>query len=137
MVLITDSKLTSEVDMTTKGMAKLKGWIEVGTNTFMPLKTFEKYSLDSELTAEEKQKLYNSGDSHTQLYETLKRSKKKLNLSPLNSPKEGIQEHSEASQAKWSDEEIKAVNPVFIDERLEKIKHLHPQQLDERKNEWI
>ena len=123
--------------MTTPGIAKLKGWIEVGSNTFMPLKTFQKYVQDNELTTEEKQQLYNAGDNHTHLYETFKRSKKLLNLSPLNGSKEATQQHSEPAQVKWSDEEIQAVDPVFIDERLEKIKHLHPQQIEEKQNEWI
>ena len=116
----------------------LKGWMETGTNTFMPKKTFEKYSLDKELTADEKQKLYNSGDRHSQLYETFKTRKKQLHLRPRDGFEQTKQQPQEAALTRqWSEEEVKELDPVFIDERLEKIKHLHPEQLDKRQDEWI
>jgi transketolase len=121
--------------VTTKQIAQLKGWIEVGTNTFMPKKTFEKYSFDKELTSEEKQKLFNSGDRHPKLYEALKARKKQVHKRPTNGSEKTKQQPQETATRSWSEEELKELNPVWIDERLEKIKHLHPQQLDNRRDE--
>ena len=119
--------------MTTKQQAQLKGWLETGTDTYMPKKTFEKYSLDNDLTGDEKQKLYNSGDRHTQLYETFKSRK----ISVHNGSGTGLNEAKQQSQSEptqreqgWSDEEIQAINPTFIDPRIESLKHLHPHQLN-------
>ena len=116
--------------MTTKGIAQLKGWIEVGTNTFMPKKTFEKYSLDNELTADEKQKLYNSGDRHSQLYEALKARKKQVHKRPTNGSEKTKQQPEETASPSWTDKEIQDLNPSFIDPRIEALKHLHPNQLN-------
>ncbi len=113
----------------------LKGWIEVGTNTFMPKKTFEKYSLDNELTADEKQKLFNAGDRHSQLYETFKSRKRQVHSGSTDRSKQTKQQPQETASRSWTEEELKELNPVWIDERLEKIKHLHPQQLDNRRDE--
>ena len=66
--------------MTTKQQAQLKGWMETGTDTYMPKRTFEKYSLDNELTTDEKRKLYNSGDRHTAIYESIKSRKRSIDL---------------------------------------------------------
>ena len=121
--------------VTTKGIAQLKGWIEVGTNTFMPKRTFEKYSLDNELTADEKQKLFNAGDRHSQLYETFKSRKRQVQSGSTDRSKQTKQQPQETASRSWTEEELKELNPVWIDERLEKIKHLHPQQLDNRRNE--
>ena len=119
--------------MTTKQQAQLKGWLETGTDTYMPKKTFEKYSLDNDLTGDEKQKLYNSGDRHTQLYETFKSRK----ISVHNGSGTGLNEAKQQSQSEptqreqgWSDEEIQVINPTFIDSRIESLKHLHPHQLN-------
>ena len=119
--------------MTTKQQAQLKGWLETGTDTFMPKKTFEKYSLDKELTGDEKQKLYNSGDRHTQLYETFKSRKRSIHNGSgtgLNEAKQQSQSESTQREQGWSDEEIQAINPTFIDPRIESLKHLHPHQLN-------
>ena len=119
--------------MTTKSIAQLKGWMEVGTNTFMPKKTFEKYSLDNELTGDEKQKLYNSGDRHSQLYENFKSRKRSVrdgSRAGLNEAKQQPQSSTTESKPGWSDEEIQAINPSFIDPRIESLKHLHPHQLN-------
>ena len=72
----------------------------------MPTKTFEKYSLDNELTGDEKQKLYNSGDRHSELYETFKARKKQLHLRP----RDGFE------QTKQQPQEINVTNtkPTFI-----------------------
>ena len=121
--------------VTTKGIAQLKGWIEVGTNTFMPKRTFEKYSLDNELTADEKQKLFNAGDRHSQLYETFKSRKRQVHIGSTDRSKQTKQQPQETASRSWTEEELKELNPVWIDERLEKIKHLHPQQLDNRRDE--
>ena len=119
--------------MTTKQQAQLKGWLETGTDTYMPKKTFEKYSLDNELTGDEKQKLYNSGDRHTQLYETFKSRKISVHNGSgtgLNEAKQQSQSESTQREQGWSDEEIQAINPTFIDPRIESLKHLHPHQLN-------
>ena len=108
--------------VTTKQQAQLKGWLETGTDTFMPKKTFEKYSLDNELTGDEKQKLYNSGDRHTQLYETFKSRKRSIHNGSgtgLNEAKQQSQSESTQREQGWSDEEIQAINPTFIDPRIE------------------
>lgn len=119
--------------VTTKQQAQLKGWLETGTDTYMPKKTFEKYSLDNELTGDEKQKLYNSGDRHTQLYETFKSRKRSIHNGSgtgLNEAKQQSQSESTQREQGWSDEEIQAINPTFIDPRIESLKHLHPHQLN-------
>ncbi len=119
--------------MTTKQQAQLKGWLETGTDTYMPKKTFEKYSLDNDLTGDEKQKLYNSGDRHTQLYETFKSRKISVHNGSgtgLNEAKQQSQSESTQREQGWSDEEIQAINPTFIDPRIESLKHLHPHQLN-------
>ena len=119
--------------MTTKQQAQLKGWLETGTDTYMPKKTFEKYSLDNELTGDEKQKLYNSGDRHTQLYETFKSRKRSIHNGSgtgLNEAKQQSQSEPTQREQGWSDEEIQAINPTFIDPRIESLKHLHPHQLN-------
>lgn len=111
----------------------LKGWIEVGTNTFMPKKTFEKYSLDKELTADEKQKLYNSGDRHSQLYETFKTRKRSVrdgSGAGHNEAKQQLQSSTSTRQKNWTDKEIQELSPAFIDPRIESLKHLHPHQLN-------
>lgn len=119
--------------MTTKQQAQLKGWLETGTDTYMPKKTFEKYSLDNDLTGDEKQKLYNSGDRHTQLYETFKSRKRSVHNGSgtgLNEAKQQSQSEPTQREQGWSDEEIQAINPTFIDPRIESLKHLHPHQLN-------
>ena len=108
----------------------LKGWMETGTNTFMPKKTFEKYSLDKELTADEKQKLYNSGDRHSQLYENFKSRKKQLHKRSTNRSEQTKQQPQETASRSWTDKEIQELNPSFIDPRIESLKHLHPHQLN-------
>ena len=120
--------------MTTKNQAYLKGWMETGVDTYMPKKTFEKYSLDNELTGDEKQKLYNSGDRHTKLYETFKSRKRSIHNGSGTGLNEAKQQPQETASRSWKEEELKELNPIFIDERLEKIKHLHPQQLDNMRN---
>ena len=122
--------------MTTKQQAYLKGWVETGIDTYMPQRTFEKYILDNDLTADEKQKLYNSGDRHKEQYETFKSRKRQVHSGSTDRPKETKQQPQETAPVrKLSEQEIKELNPVWIDERLEKIKHLHPQQLDNRRDE--
>ena len=109
--------------------------MQTGTNTFMSKQTFEKYSLDKDLTADEKRQLYNSGDRHTAIYEGLKSRKRQVHSGSRDRPKETKQQPQETASSSWTEEELKELNPVWIDERLEKIKHLHPQQLDNRRNE--
>ena len=104
----------------------LKGWIEVGTNTFMPKKTFEKYSLDKELTSEEKQKLFNSGDRHPMLYEALKARKKQVHKRPTNGSEKTKLHSQETASRSWTDKEIQDLSPSFIDPRIEALKHLYP-----------
>ena len=119
--------------MTTKNISRLKGWMETGTNTFMPKKTFEKYSLDKELTADEKQKLYNSGDRHSQLYETFKSRKRSVrdgSGAGHNETKQQLQSSTPTRQKNWTDKEIQELSPAFIDPRIESLKHLHPHQLN-------
>ena len=111
----------------------LKGWMETGTNTFMPKKTFEKYSLDNELTGDEKQKLYNSGDRHSQLYETFKSRKRSVrdgSGAGHNEAKQQLQSSASTRQKNWTDKEIQELSPAFIDPRIESLKHLHPHQLN-------
>ena len=121
--------------MTTKQQAQLKGWMETGIDTYMPKKTFEKYSLDKDLTTDEKRKLYNSGDRHSAIYESLKSRKRQVHSGSTDRPKETKQQPQETASSSWTEEELKELNPVWIDERLEKIKHLHPQQLDNRRDD--
>ena len=111
-------------------MARLKGWIQVGNDTYMPTKTFEKYSLDNELTGDEKQKLYNSGDRHSELYETFKARKKQLHLRPRDGFEQTKQQPQETASRGWTDKEIQDLSPSFIDPRIESLKHLHPHQLN-------
>ena len=84
-----------------------------------------------------KKKLYNSGNRHSELYETFKARKKQLHLRPRNGFEQTKQQPQETTSRSWTEEEVKELAPVLIDERLEKIKHLHPQQLNNRQNEWI
>ena len=122
--------------MTTKHQALLKGWMETGTNTFMSKQTFEKYSLDKDLTTDEKRQLYNSGDRHAAIYEGLKSRKRQVHSGSTDRPKETKRQPQKAAPVRQlSEQELKELNRVWIDERLEKIKHLHPQQLDNRRNE--
>ena len=124
--------------MTTKRMAMLKGWMQTGTNTYMPRKTFEKYSMDNELTNDEKQNLYNAQDEHATVYEDIKARNRRIHLRPRTGSEQTKQQPQKAAPSRHlSEQEIQELNPVWIDERLEKLKHLHPQQLDEKRNkEW-
>ena len=119
--------------MTTKQQAQLKGWMETGTDTYMPKRTFEKYSLDKELTTDEKRKLYNSGDRHTAIYETLKSRKRSIpngSRAGHNEAKQQLQSSTTTRQKNWTDKEIQELSPAFIDPRIESLKHLHPHQLN-------
>ncbi len=133
MQLTTDLQTQWEEErelVTTKGIAQLKGWIKVGAETYMPKKTFEKYSLDKELTSEEKQKLFNSGDRHPKLYEALKARKKQVHKRPTNGSEKTKQQPEETASRSWTDKEIQDLSPSFIDPRIESLKHLHPHQLN-------
>ena len=120
--------------MTTKQQAYLKGWMETGTETYMPKKTFEKYSLDKELTADEKRKLYNSGDRHTAIYESIKSGKRSIRNGSGAGHNEAKQQQLQSStptrQKNWTDKEIQELSPAYIDPRIESLKHLHPHQLN-------
>ena len=119
--------------MTSKGAALLKGWIKVGADTYMSKKTFEKYSLDNELSPNEKQILYSSGDRHEQLYETFKSRKRSVrdgSGAEHNETKQQLQSSTPTRQKNWKDKEIKELSPAFIDPRIESLKHLHPHQLN-------
>ena len=116
-------------------MAMLKGWMQTGTNTYMPRKTFEKYSMDTELTNDEKQSLYNSGDRHSEIYSDIKSRVRELHLRSRNGSQQTKQQPQKAAPRQLTNQEIQELNPVWVDERLEKLKHLHPQQLDQKRNE--
>ena len=119
--------------MTTKQQAYLKGWMETGTDTYMPKKTFEKYSLDKDLTTDEKRKLYNSGDRHTAIYESIKSRKRSIRNGSgagHNEAKQQLQSSAPTRQKNWTDKEIQELSPAFIDPRIESLKHLHPHQLN-------
>ena len=121
--------------MTTRHQAKLKGWIETGTNTFMPRTSFLKYTNDSELKADEKQNILNSGDRHATVYEDLKERRRELYSRPRTGSQQTQQQPQTAAPRDWSEEEVKGLNPVFIDERLEAIKHLHPKELNSKRDQ--
>ena len=123
--------------MTTKQQAQLKGWMETGTDTYMPKRTFEKYSLDKDLTTDEKRKLYNSGDRHSAIYESLKSRKRQVHSGSTDRPKETQQQPQKAAPVRQlSDQEIRELNPSYIDPRIEALKHLHPHQLKARRENW-
>lgn len=123
--------------MTTKQQAYLKGWMKTGTDTYMPKRTFEKYSLDNELTTDEKRNLYNSGDRHTAIYETLKSGKRQVHSGSTDRPKETQQQPQKAAPVRQlSEQEIQELNPAFIDPRIESLKHLNPEQLKARQEVW-
>ena len=112
------------------------GWIHTGTNTYMSRNTFLTYTNDSDLTADEKQTLLNSQDGHAAVYEAFKERKRKLYSRSTNRSNQTQQQPQTAAPRDWTEAEVNELNPVFIDERLEKIKHLHPQQLDNKNNEY-
>ncbi len=95
----------------------LKGKEEVGDGVFMRPKEILNISIDSSLTVEEKKGLlsvkYKSKD------QILRDKAKRIEEERKNQPK----------KPSMSDKEIMDLSPVFIDPKIEAIKHLLPQQL--------
>ena len=96
----------------------LKGKEEVGDGVFMRSDQILSISMDPSLSVEEKKGLF-SGKYKSK--EQIQREKaKRIEEARKNQTK----------QPAMSDKEIMDLNPVFIDPKIEAIKHLHPQQLD-------
>ena len=101
-----------------RALELLKGKEEVGPNVFMRSDEILSISMDNDLTVEQKKGLfsrnYNSKDQ-------ILRDKSKLIEEETNKlPK----------QPALTDQETMELNPIFINPKIEAIKHLHPQQLE-------
>ena len=96
----------------------LKGKEEVGDGVFMSPQEILNISMDPSLSVEEKKGLF-SGKYKSK--EQIHRNKaRRIEEERKNQPKKPA----------MSDKEIMDLNPVFIDPKIEAIKHLHPNQLD-------
>ena len=96
----------------------LKGKEEVGPNVFMRSDEILSISMDPSLSVEEKKGLL-SGKLKSK-DQILRYKAKRLEEERKNQPK----------QPAMSDQQIMDLNPVFIDPKIEAIKHLHPNQLN-------
>ena len=101
-----------------RALELLKGKEEVGPNIFMRSDEILNISMDNDLTVEEKKGLFSG--KYKSKDQILRNKAKRIEEERKNQPKKPA----------MSDKEIMDLNPVFIDPKIEAIKHLHPQQLN-------
>ena len=101
-----------------RALELLKGKQEVGPNVFMRSDEILSITMDPDLTVEQKKGLFSG--------------KYKSKQQILRDQSKRIEEEQKKllKQPALTDQEIMELNPVFIDPKIEAIKHLHPQQLD-------
>ena len=101
-----------------RALELLKGKEEVGPNVFMRSDEILSITMDPDLTVEQKKGLFSG--------------KYKSKQQILRDKAERIEEEQKKlpNQPALTDKEIMELNPVFIDPKIEAIKHLHPHQLD-------
>ena len=95
----------------------LKGKEEVGPGVFMRPQEILSISMDPSLSVEEKKGLFSG--KYKSKDQILRDKAKRIEEENKNKPKKPA----------MTDQEIMDLNPVFIDPKIEAIKHLHPQQL--------
>ncbi len=96
----------------------LKGKQEVGPNVFIRSDQILSITIYPDLTVEEKRGLFCG--KYKSKEQILRDKAKRIKEETKKLPK----------QTDLSDQEIMELNPVFIDTKIEAIKHLNPQQLD-------
>ena len=101
-----------------RNLELLKGKEEVGDGVFMRPQEILNISMDPALTVEEKKGLFSGKYKSKQ--QILRDKAKRIEEETKKLPK----------QPALTDQEIMDLNPIFIDPKIEAIKHLHPQQLD-------
>ena len=101
-----------------RNLELLKGKEEVGDGVFMRPQEILNISMDPSLSVEEKKGLFSG--KYKSKDQILRDKAKRIEEESKNQPK----------QPAMTDQEIMDLNPVFIDPKIEAIKHLHPQQLN-------
>ena len=101
-----------------RALELLKGKEEVGPNVFMRSDEILSITMDPDLTVEQKKGLFSGKYKSKQ--QILRDKDKRIKEEQKKLPK----------QSALTDKEIMELNPVFIDPKIEAIKHLHPHQLD-------
>jgi len=101
-----------------RALELLKGKEEVGPNVFMRSDEILSITMDPDLTVEQKKGLFNGKYKSKQ--QILQDQSKRIEEETMKLP----------NQPALTDQEIMDLNPIFIDPKIEAIKHLHPQQLD-------
>ena len=101
-----------------RALELLKGKQEVGPGVFMRSDEILSITMDPNLTVEQKKGLFSGKYKSKQ--QILRDQAKRIQEETKKLPK----------QPALTDQEIMELNPVFIDPKIEAIKHLHPQQLD-------
>ena len=104
--------------MVNRNLELLKGKEEVGPNVFMRSDEILSISIDPDLSVEEKKGLFSGKYKSKQ--QILRDKAKRIAEENKKLPK----------QPALTDQEINELNPVFIDPKIEAIKHLHPQELN-------
>tara|TARA_R100000742_G_C4277466_1_gene99368 strand:+ start:1471 stop:1800 length:330 start_codon:yes stop_codon:yes gene_type:complete len=108
--------------MVNRNLELLKGKEEVGPNVFMRSNEILSISMDPELSVDEKKGLFSGKYKSKQ--QILRDKAKRIAEENKKLPK----------QPALSDQEIKDLNPVFIDPAIESLKHLHPADLIKKLN---
>ena len=103
--------------MVNRNLELLKGKEEVGPNVFMRSDEILSISIDPDLSVEEKKGLFSGKYKSKQ--QILRDKAKRIAEENKKLPK----------QPALTDQEIMDLNPIFIDPKIEAIKHLNPQQL--------
>ncbi len=101
-----------------RNLELLKRKEEVGDGVFMRPQEILNISMDSSLSVEEKKGLFSG--KYKSKDQILRDKAKRIEEERKNQPKKPA----------MTDQEIMDLNPVFIDPKIEAIKHLHPEQLD-------
>ena len=101
-----------------RALELLKGKEEVGPNVFMRSDEILSISMDPDLSVDEKKGLFSGKYKSKQ--QILRDKAKRIAEENKKLPK----------QPALTDQQINELNPVFIDPKIEAIKHLHPQELN-------
>tara|TARA_R100000655_G_scaffold99135_1_gene142824 strand:- start:344 stop:667 length:324 start_codon:yes stop_codon:yes gene_type:complete len=104
--------------MVNRNLELLKGKEEVGQNVFMRSDEILSISMDPDLSVDEKKGLFSGKYKSKQ--QILRDKAKRIAEENKKLPK----------QPALTDQQINELNPVFIDPKIEAIKHLHPQELN-------
>ena len=104
--------------MFNRNLELLKVKEEVGPNVFMKSDEILSISMDPELTVDEKKGLFSG------------KYKSKQQIMRDKAKRIAEENKKLKKQPALTDQEIQDLNPVFIDPKIEAIKHLHPQELN-------